>query len=114
MLGFRNKVTSAATIAAERGARDEVRKAMERLLQPVVEKAMGNGVEVSAKGPGGIVLGSIRLRVPDVAGGISGADVGTLLELLDEVDGYIAEGENAPAILAMREILNGEPIQIGA
>lgn len=103
------RITAAATAAAEKGARDEVRKVMERLLQPVVEKAMAKGVEVSAKGPGGIVLGSICLRIPDVAGGISEGDRDDLRELVGILVAPPNDEERESAIRAIAEILNGEP-----
>lgn len=61
------KIRAAATKAAEDGARDEVR----RQLQPVVDRLVAliakmeaNGLEAGARGPGGLDVGSIWLKIP--------------------------------------------------
>ena len=54
--------------AAETGARDEVRRqlkpAVDRLVL-LIGKLESNGLETGVKGPGGVPLGSVWLKIPD-------------------------------------------------
>ncbi len=109
---LRDRITASATTAAEKGARDEVRKVMERLLQPVVEKAMANGVEVNVEGPGGIVLLSIRLRIPDEEGGLSSADKEALWRVHAILSAHPSKEQRVDAILAMEQILDRQPLTV--
>lgn len=99
--------------AAEKGARDEVRREMRPVMNrlvKLVEKAEANGLVAGAKGPAGVNLGEIYLKIPDVAGGISAVDVATLRTLLDVLIANSTDDGRGSAIAGMCEILNEKPL----
>lgn len=76
--------------AAEKGARDEVRREMRPVMNrlvKLVEKAEANGLVAGAKGPAGVPLGEIYLKIPDVADGIPAGDLDDLRELVEILAG---------------------------
>lgn len=103
------RITAAATAAAEKGARDEVRRqmkpVMDRLVK-LVEKAETNGLVAGAKGPGGTVLGSIWLKIPGQ--GVPADAIGDLRRLTQLLADSRDVAERADTLATILEILDND------